>query len=78
MGDVASVRLAIEELLTNSSLGDALAENGRDYASRWLTHRAVENRIYAVIGDLLAGDAVSHVDLSWEDEAVRLRTAASR
>ncbi|QND70465.1 glycosyltransferase [Tardiphaga robiniae] len=78
MGDVASVRLAIEELLANSSLGDSLAENGRDYASRWLTHRAVENRTYAVIGDLLAGRAVSHIDSSWEDEAIRFRTAARR
>lgn len=72
IGNASAVRAAIVGLLASSDLAKALAENGRDYASRWLTHRATEGRTFDVIGDLLSGRAVVQVDPSWADETRRL------
>jgi hypothetical protein len=73
MGDTASVRFAIEILLTRSDLAQELVLNGVDYASRWLTHGVTEARTLEAVGNLLSDDIINQVDPLWENEYAKLR-----
>jgi hypothetical protein len=72
MGDFASVRSALEVLLTRSDLAGELALNGIDYASGWLTHGETEARTFAAVGNLLSDDTINQVDPIWEKDYANL------
>jgi hypothetical protein len=73
MSNSASVRSAIELLLTRSDLAQGLVLNGVDYASRWLTHGVTEARTFGAVEKLLSDDTINQVDPVWENEYAKLR-----
>ena len=73
MRDFASVRSALEVLLTRTDIARQLTLNGIDYALGWLTHEATEARTFATVEILLSNDTIDQVDPLWENAYARLR-----
>ena len=66
LGDLMSIRLAVDKILNEEMFAAALVRNGVSYASKWLTHRATEARTYEMIESLLTGLTLQAVDPRWQ------------